>query len=164
MSDNNDAQIIKFSKEQFLALLKIVYLGNWVANAQRGDVPTNPRLKVYESIENYIFSYAKSFGLAEYVDDELAENGQYFPTRMFEESQDIFELIDEYDDNTFWDELVERLADRDFEKHYTESEIQKMTNGERMNKLYTFIDKWAEEIYQNSLDNLDLTKTKHGKD
>ncbi len=156
MPDKHDRQTIEFTKDQFLALLKIVYLGNWVANANRGDGQINPRLEDYDDIENFVFSHAKKFGLADYVDDKTAEDGQYFPTRMFEESQDVFEAIDEYNEDTFWDELVEHLAERDFEKHYTKLEIQKMTNDERIDKLYFYIDKWAEEINENSLDNISL--------
>lgn len=41
-------QIISFTKKQFLSLLKVVYLGNWMANAYR----TNDLKKDYESIED----------------------------------------------------------------------------------------------------------------
>ncbi len=156
MDKQRDVQTIKFSTEQFLALLKIIYLGNWVANAHLGDAETNPRLTEYEEIENYVFSHAKVFGLAEYVDDELAEDGEYFPPRMFEESQDVMEAINEYDDDTFWDELIEYLADRDFTNQYSKSEIQKMTIDERIDKLYIHIDRWAKEFDKHSPDTLTI--------
>lgn len=147
---------IKFRQKQFLALMKIIYLGNWVANARRGDSETNPQLKEYKEIENYVFSYAKAFGLAEYVDDELAVDGEYFPTRMFEDSQDVMETIDEYNEATFWDELIEHLADRDFTNQYSRSEIQKMTIDERIDKLYIHIDRWAKEFDEHDLDTLTI--------
>ena len=54
-------------------------------------------------MEDYIFSLAKQFGLDEWVDDENAAEGKFFPTRQFEEETDVHELHEEYDEETFWD-------------------------------------------------------------
>ena len=149
---------IEFTKDQFKGLLKLVYLGNWLANAQRDGSNENPHLKEYEAIENYIFSFAKQFGLDEYVDDEEAARGKFYPTRMFEEETDIQKLIEEYDEETFWDELIDRLGDRDFFRHYSKDEIRKMTQEERFEKLYEFIDKWADEIDERGIGRLKIDK------
>lgn len=163
MSGRNKKQAIEFSKEQFLVLMKTTYLGNWVANAHRDGSPVDPNIKEYEGAQKQILAHAKNFGFAEYVDDELAKDGEFFPTRMFEETTNTHDIIDEYNESTFWDELVERLADRDFRAKYSVLEIKKMTNDERIEKLYEFIDKWAEEINQNGLDSLVKTKGRHDK-
>lgn len=146
---------IELTKEQFEALLKLVYLGNWLANANRDGSNENPHLEEYEKIENYIFSFAEQFGLDEYVDEEEAEKGKFYPTRLFEEETDVQKLIEEYDEETFWDELIDRLGDRDFFRHYSKDEIQKMTRDERFEKLYEFIDKWADEINEHGIERLD---------
>jgi len=83
------ANKIEFTKEQFEALLKLVYLGNWLANANRDGSNENPHLEEYEKIENYIFSFAKQFGFDEYVDDKDAREGKFYPTRTFEEGTDV---------------------------------------------------------------------------
>lgn len=149
---------IEFTKEQFEALLKLVYLGNWLANANRDGSAEDPHKEEYEKLEDYIFSYAKQFGFGQYVENEEAEKGKFYPTRIFEEKTDIQELIDEYDEETFWDELIDRLGERDFERHYSKDEIQKMTQEERFNKLYEFIDKWEEEINENGIERLEIKK------
>ena len=71
---------------------------------------------------------------------------------------DIQELIDEYDENTFWDELIDRLGDRDFFRCYSKDEIQKMNRKERFGKLYEFIDKWEDEINENGINRLGINK------
>src|SRR3989344_1830579 len=147
---------IEFTKEQFKALLKLVYLGNWLANAQRDGSNENPNLEEYEAIENYIFSFAKQFGLSEYVDDEEAAKGKFYPTRVFEEETDIQKLIEEYDEEIFWDELIDRMGDRDFFRHYSKVEIQKMTQDERFKNLYEFIDKWADEINKHGIERIKI--------
>lgn len=161
MEKSNNNQInIGFTKEQFEALLKLVYLGNWMANANRDGSPEDPHKKEYEAIESYIFSFAKQFGLGEYVDDEEAEKGKFYPTRTFEEETDTQKLVEEYDEDTFWDELINRLGERDFYRHCSKNEIQKMTRDERFEKLYEFIDKWADEISENGIERLEIKDSK----
>ena len=126
---------IELTKAQFLALLKAVYLGNWIANANRDGSTADPRKKEYEAIEDYIFSFAKQFGFSEFVDDEDVGEGKFFPTRKFEEETDVDELHDEYDEETFWDELIDRLGERDFYRRYSKGEIKKMNRDERFEEL-----------------------------
>lgn len=145
---------ISLTREQYFSLLKTVYLGNWMANANKDGSPESKRLQELEDTENVILSYAKQFGYSKYVDDELVNESQYYPTRAFEEETDVEMLIDEYTEDMFWDELVERLADRDFRKRYSQAQISAMSQEERVNKLYEFIDNWAEEINTNGLDNV----------
>lgn len=142
-------------------MLKLVYLGNWLANAQRDGSLENPQKEEYEKLEDYIFSFAKQFGLDEWVDDENAAEGKFFPTREFEEGTDVQELIEEYDEKTFWDELIDRLGDRDFYWQYSKNEIFKMTQKERFDKLYEFIDKWADEINENGIERLGIKQDDH---
>ena len=145
---------IEFTKEQFESLLKSVYLGNWVANAHR----TDDMIKEYEEIEDYIFSHAKEFGFDEYVDDEKADEGKFFPTRIFEEETDIQKLIEEYDEETFWDEVIDRLASRDLFRQYSRVELEKMDGNERMEKLGILEEKWAEEINESGIERLEVSK------
>lgn len=161
MDKNNEKMSMELSREQFSALLKTVYLGNWMANANRDGSAENPHKKEYEAIEDYILSHAKRFGFGEYVNDEDAKYGRLFPTRKFEEETDVHELHDDYDEETFWDELIDRLGDRDFHKHYSEDEILKMNREERFEKLYEFMDKWADEINKNGIERLVSKKDGH---
>lgn len=151
LSDNQQNKI-SFTKEQFESLLKLVYLGEWMINANRVD----DRIKKYEDLQDYIFSYAKQFGLDEFVDDEEAKKGKFFPTRKFEEETDVQKFIKEYDEETFWDEIVDRLGERDFYRHYAKDEIQKMSQDERFEKAYEFIDKWGEKINRNGIEGLEI--------
>ena len=154
--NNNQRIAISFTKERFATLLKLVYLGNWLANAQRDGSRENPNLKEYEAIEDYIFSFAKQFGFGEYVDDEEAAKGKFYPTRMLEEETDVQKRIEEYDEDTFWDELIDRLGDRDFHRQYSKDDIEKMTREERFEKLYECIDKWTDEINEHGIERIKI--------
>lgn len=134
-------QIIYFSSKQFLSLMKAVFLGNWVANAYR----TEKYKREYESIEDYIFSLAPQFGFEKYVDHEI-DDKKYYPTTEFEDNTDVHKLHAEYDENTFWDELVDRLGTRDFYQKYTKKEIENMSEEEWFEKLHECMDKYGEEF------------------
>jgi len=157
MSKLNKNQQIKigFTKEQFEILLKLIHLGEWMVNANRTGALEDPIKKEYEAITHYIFSFAKQFGFDKYVDDEDAEKGRFYPTREFEEETDIQGLREEYDEETFWAEITERLGDRDFFRNYSKKEIRKMSREERFKKLYEFIDKWGEEINEYGIERLE---------
>ena len=53
---------INITKKQYEALAKAVYLGNWMANAQRTGLPDDPYMKEYNDIADYIYSFAPEFG------------------------------------------------------------------------------------------------------
>ena len=149
---------IPLTRAQFLALLKAVYLGNWMANANRDGSRRDPHKKKYEEIENYIFSFAKQFGFNEYVDDKDAKKGKFFSTMLFEEGTDVGELTEEYNEENFWDELIHRLGERDFSRRHSTAEIKAMTDEERFMKLHEYINVWADEIDNNGMENMWVLK------
>jgi len=89
--------------------------------------------------------------LMEY-DEQLKE---HFPTRLFEDASMAREYIDEYDDQTFWDELINRLTDRDIEMMLKRGEIQKPQNREERFAIRGPIERrYAQEFERNGLDNV----------
>ena len=49
---------INFTKKQFENLLKLVYLGEWMANAHK----TDDIIEKYREMLFYVFSFAEEFG------------------------------------------------------------------------------------------------------
>ncbi len=147
-------QTITLTRKRFKALLKAVYLGNWMANAYR----TDDMLKEYENIEDYIFSLAPQFGLDKYMDHEESDGDRYYPTSIFEETTDVHRVQEAYGEETFWDELAERLGQRDFFKKYSVEEIKKMSREEYFTKLSDCIDTFNEEFEKFGLERLRVVK------
>ena len=143
---------IKFNKKQYKNLIKLVYLGNWMINAIR-----TKRIKKYEDIEQYIYSFAENLGLEKYIEfDE--EYKQFFPTREFEEGIDIEQYREDYDDEIFWDGIIDRLAQRDFIKKYGMEKIKKMDFRERIEKEQPFLVKYEEEFQKHGIERLRIDK------
>jgi hypothetical protein len=144
---------ISFTKKQFEALFRLCYIGNWIANAQRTGAKDDPMIEKYEEIYKYVQSFAPEFGLDKMVQFDKEMNC-YFATREFEESEDTHGLIDEYDENSFWDDLVDNLIDRDFDKAYSKKARDKMSFEEYSSKRQPFEDKWNEEIDKHGVTRL----------
>lgn len=144
---------INFTKKQYEDLVKLVYLGTWMVNAHR----TDDRVEKYEELEQYILSFYKDFGMENFIlfDEELK---RFFPTKEFEEETDVEQYIDEYNNDIFWEELIDRLARRDFIRAYGEENLLKMTWEERFEKEQPFIDKYDEEFEKNGIENLDIKR------
>ena len=141
---------IKVTKKQYKDLMRLVYIGNWLVNAFRME---HEHIKKYNDIEQYIFSFAQEAGLKKYI-EYVEKYGKFFPTRELEEDEEIIELIDEYENEIFWDELINRSALRDLINKYGEDTIKKMSLEERIKKKSPFIEKYEREFEENGIKNL----------
>jgi hypothetical protein len=139
---------INFTKEQYETLIKAVYLGNWVVNATEAETVDEN----FDGLEEYILSFAKDFGLEQYVDYDEGEK-KFYASKELEET-DIEEHIQRYDDYTFWDKLIFNLAERDLLHKYGERAVEKMTDVERFEKEQTFLEKYEQEFSVNGIRNL----------
>lgn len=148
---------IEFTKEQYENLIKLVYLGNWMINAIRIGTKDDPKIEKYDKIEQHIFSFAKEADLGKYIEyDE--KHKMFFPTREFEESSELEQYREDYDNEILWQELADRLGSRDFLKQYGAETIKKMSQKERFMKEQEFIIKYEEEFAKNGLNNLEIIK------
>jgi len=144
---------IELTRKQYEALIKLIYLGEWVINAYR----TDDRLREFEEVEQHILSFYEEFGMERNIcfDKELK---RFFMTREFEAESHVHDYIDEYNENTFWDELIFRLARRDLIERYGEEAIKNMDLEEMMQKEGVFIDEYEEEFERNGIKNLVIGK------
>ena len=96
---------LELTDKEYRRLLDMVYIGNWVLNATRGD----ERFDDYDLVESLLFSKAPDAGMA-----SLAElwQGEVVPSKAFAEGG-IHEAIMAYENNIFFDILAEDLARRD---------------------------------------------------
>lgn len=138
---------IKLSRQQFETLLKSVYLGDWMVNAIRTPGSYVPE---FEELEQFLLSLAHESDLRDVVEFDPTLS-QFFLKEEYHEKLQPF--IDEYDDEAFWDGLVDRLADRDFSETYGDS-VKRMDQEERFGKLSAFVDKYETEFEEYGVDRL----------
>ena len=144
-----EKQNIELTKEQFLLLMKVVYLGNWMANASRTGRKDDPHIKEYEEISDFIFSLASKFGFSENIEHELEFDESV-------ETTEVSKLREDYDEETFWAELPDRLGERDFYNMYSKEDWKRMTQDERFLKMQECVIKWEEELEKYGIDRLEM--------
>lgn len=142
-----DKKSIEFTKEQYEILAKTVYLGNWMANANRTGSSDDPYMEKYQKITDYIFSLASEFGFSKHFEHDLECDET-------NEKKEVNQLHEKYDEVTFWDELSEILGERDFYIKYTDEERKKMDRDEHFIKLQECIIAWDEEFKENGVERL----------
>ena len=139
---------ISLTPEQYKILLLTTYLGNWMVNAHRVETD-----KTFDALASHIYSYAESFGVVDLVELE-PDNGLYYPTKGLEKL--AAEDVDDYDNETFWAELIERLSERDLAAKHGQPAIEKMTIEERFTNLEEFEAHYDEEFEKHGVERLTI--------
>ena len=134
---------LELNKKQFRRLLDLVYIGNWVLNATRGD----QRFADYDEVESLLFGRAALEGMP-----TLAElyQGEIVPSRAFVEGG-IHEAIVEYENNVFFDILAEDLARRDM----NDVPIDEHNFTELASRIETYIAEFEQHGTDNILVDID---------
>jgi hypothetical protein len=139
---------ISLTPEQYKKLLLTTYLGNWMINAHQVETD-----KTFDAVASHIYSYAESFGAGNLVELDT-DSGRYYPTRDLEELAS--ESVDDYDNETFWAELIERLSERDLVAKHGHDASEKMTVEERFTNLGEFEERYDEEFEKHGIDRLTI--------
>ncbi len=144
---------IDITKKEYLTLLEILEIVDWVLHAHHTKERSETRK--YREIEQKIFSYAKDIGFENLVsyDSQLK---RYFSTRKFEDTSPGMDFVREFENDSFWDELVQRLVERDLIRQVGEERLLSMEAHERFEKEAPFEKRYADEFYNNELENLTL--------
>jgi hypothetical protein len=99
---------VSFTTKEYTRLLELAHLGLWVAGSRPDDPATMPER--YEELAQKIFGLAEMFGCADLVESDV--NGELFPNEKLTGAV-AREKLDAFVEDTFWSELVARLAERD---------------------------------------------------
>ncbi len=134
---------LELSRKQLRRLVDLVYIGNWILNATRGE----QRFTDYDEIESLIFGRAALEGMP-----DLAEvyRGEVVPSRAFVEGG-IHEAIAEYENNVFFDILAEDLARRDM----NDAPIDESNYAELASRIDAYITEFEEHGTDNILVDID---------
>jgi hypothetical protein len=140
---------ITLSQDQYEKLLHLVFLGNWLVNSYRG----NERLETYDKLAEDVMSFAPAAGLKDRVEFDEFE-GRYYPSRKLDEEMRKF--WEEYDEDVFWNMLIDGLAERDYRRQHGEDDLEGMDWDEYDKKLEPYLKKYEKEINDHGLDRLEV--------
>ncbi len=133
---------LELSSEQYKELIKLVYIGDWVI-----DEPENI---VLNDLVQVVFSKAKDAGQESLIEFDKEMN-LYMPSQAFDD--EVVEIVDDYEEECFWDHLIYRMADKDLVAKMGD-EAEKLTNEERIDLIDPISEKYVKEFEENGIENL----------
>lgn len=133
---------LELTETQMQDLLQLVYSGEWMAQAYG----TSEHAKDYEELLQQLYTVAHNNGIESDVEYDKKLGG-YVPTAEFESYCD--ELIQQYDEHTFWEELIMRLATKELHENGGEG----LASAEYEKQLNVLIKKYELECNTYGIDN-----------
>lgn len=145
---------IEFTREEYRRLLDIVFMADWVINAHK--IKENSKTEKYNKLEQKIYSYAKEMGFEDLI-EYAPDHEKYYSTRKFEDEGRAMAFIYEFENDTFWDELISRLADRDLIRQIGGIEnLSQLSFEERIERTVPLEEKYSSEFEERGLDGVSI--------
>lgn len=137
---------LDLNREQYAALLELLFLGEWVVNGVRAP---NDFVEKYPELSSYIMSKAQSFGCTDMV--EVCD-GNYLLSDQNDHEQ-LSEYIDYYNEHQLGEELLDQLVDRDMKEKFSAAEQSKMSEQELIAIQSDLRETYEKELEKNGLKN-----------
>jgi len=142
---------INFTEKEYRLLLDAVFLADWVMTSH--DAEQGSEDDPHQMLFQKIYSHAREMGCGDLMEEE-AESNRYLPTRKYEEESGVFEWIEEYNALSFWEELIERLAERDVMTETPSGDRSRMGAEEYWRRAEPHEKRYAAEFEQHGVDRL----------
>ena len=140
---------IEFSKNELKNLIEILYFGEFMFSSSSEAHPE--KSEKYDKLVQKIYKIAYQNGMTDFLkpfEDKI------YPTREFEEDEFTTGVIDEYENEFFWHELMFMLSQRDILEKNTEEEYLKLELIERIKLQTEHEEPYQKEFAENGIRNL----------
>lgn len=145
---------INITNADFRTLLEMTYIAEWVITAfETGE--EKEKAKKYSEFSEKIYFLAKDFGCGKFVEYD-PKYKKHYPTGEFEEVIDEMGFIDEFENESLWDNLAYRLASRDAVKELGEEAFVKLSRDKRMSLIWKIQERYDAEFSIYGLDRLEI--------
>lgn len=138
---------INITKEEFQTLLETLYISEWVMNAFSDN----------EKEEDKNFKSLKQKLLTLHEEAQAEDLLNRFSTVDFDEYMHE-NYLEQYNNNVFWESLIDQLAIRDLTRKIGQEAFEKMEAMERLEALEEYRDHYGDEFSQNQLENVKVGK------
>jgi hypothetical protein len=143
---------LRLSDQELATLVEMVSLAANVASWNQKPNATE-KLAGYEGLESKILEKAGHSGLADWI--EFDEESQRFRVKQEVEDRLFYsECYDEFRNESFWDELAVRLADRDLARAIGFEAWEKLSEEERRARTTAWEKRYWEEFSQHGVERL----------
>jgi hypothetical protein len=146
---------IEFDNEQIVQLVRSVQLANWVVNATKSPDEQDESMNDFKQ---YVLAAVFAAGKKDLIHYDKELDGHFLNGEL---EEDLQNLIDDYDEDIFWEELVARLADRDWARKHGSAPVEDEGHDaryERMLQISKEEEKYGEEFEEFGIEHLELVR------
>ena len=141
---------IRFTEKELATLVEMLSLAATVS-AWNQKESADAKLANYESFESKILEKAAQNGLGEMIEFDQ-ESKRFRVKKEVEEKLFHHECYEEFRNESFWDELTVRLADRDLVKSIGLKAWEALSEEERRKKTAGMEKRYWSEFSKNGID------------
>jgi hypothetical protein len=135
---------LRLSDQELATLVEMVSLAANVASWNQKE-SASERLAAFEELESKILEKDAHFGLGDWI--EFDEESQRFRVKQeMEERMFYHECYDEFRNESFWDELAVRMADRDLARAIGFAAWEKLSEEDRRARTTAWEKRYWEEF------------------
>ncbi len=138
---------LEMSQDQYEKLVETVFLGTWVVNSTQLELDES-----FEDVRNLVLSKYKEAGLENKI--TYQEPFDVHDLAVEYENELLDNYVEEYDEFSFWDKLVEKLAEKELIKEF--GPLPESLTEELMAKRVQYEEEIGKELEERGLTNLNL--------
>lgn len=145
---------LHLTKKEYRALLDYIAIGDWVLHSH--VVHEEDCSVEHRAVMKKLFSFSKEMQCEDLIEYSQATD-DYYETFAYEEAlQEAF--IQPYNNETFWEELADRLATRDAMREVGEDKLKTMEPLERVKILSDKTESYENEFEEHGLEYLTIAR------
>ena len=144
---------LELSKRDYLALMTVLEIADWVMHAYRADEP--PETAPMRALEQKVLALAEQFGCGELVEYDTQEK-RWCITREFDETSDALQFLNEFESDNFWEQLTDRLVERDLVRQIGEIAYKRLDPEETEDRQEPYRTLYGEEFLTHGVDRLEI--------
>lgn len=141
---------IEITKNEYRLLLDMLCIADWIMEAfSESSKATYPE---HQTLKTKLFELCDTMDAADCIEYDETLN-DYFETSEHENHIQS-QFIEPYEQTVFWNELVHRLAVRDLINEVGIDALRTMDEGERLNRVNDYKQRYDQEFQTHGLDKL----------
>ena len=150
---------IDLSRRDYQSLLTVLEIADWVLHAYSPDEP--PEGTPLRALEQKVLALADEFGSGELVEFDPVEQ-RYWLTREYDELSDATEFIEQFENDSFWDQLTDRLVERDLIRQLGERALKRLDPEQVAEKSEPYRRLYGEEFLTHGVSRLEILQQAMG--
>ncbi|MBM9518996.1 hypothetical protein JWG39_04095 [Desulforhopalus vacuolatus] len=146
---------IHFTKKEFRTLIKLMQISDWImyAHKTQSEITKSAEIQLIQKI----YSYSKEMGCEDLIEYSKGLN-IFVETHEAEFNSEANTVITEYNEENFWEELIDRLSNRDILHKYTKEEFSRLSDEEKINTDFDSETPWVEEFKKYGIKRIGIVK------